>query len=925
MPNLNTPQLRIDDRSRVTTGGGGSPIETGGAGSAPSVTIPAAPSNLTITSTALAQSAVTPRALANLQWTPPRNVPVAGYIVEWSTSSSLDASGDYATPGGIESLAADRVTTAVGNLPCGQTVHFHIATVAKGGVQGAYSASVSALTPSDTTPPDAPTAITWTWQRTGDLLLAWTNPLSANFRDVEIQVYADATKTVHYTTAYSSTGRYTWSLSENLRATSNNPDTAVYVELRSRSYGGVFSGVAAPDPQPSKAPPATPTGVAVDFASPDANFRWDAGTDAVEWRLTLDSATYDHISANNFTYNFERNKADHGGTAADPSLSYSLVALDGLGQPSAAATGTATNPAPAAATITALGGFSTLAVTIVPPPSIRDLLHYLVRIYRNGALARTIALTETFSIIDTVGLGSGSYRADVIVVDVFNQQSAPSSQTSAVTLEDAAAFAASLRASAKYSDSVGYDPDDLKDHLADGVLDTGGASYEASASWKWTQLFRELEDRIEPVILAVGDANIKFVIATSLDGTTWRWFGSPATADGSRYVLTETTEAEAFVDPPVTGPTGATRFDFPALIPARYVRVYHYPLGGMYTLREFYAERVVEADLIRAHSIKTLHLAAASITADLLAASAVTAGKIAATAIDGKVITGATIRTAASGQRVVLDTTGLKTYDTANNVVTEASTATSGGLLVRQYRTDNSLYGQWTVDGDAGERYQMASDQATGTAYHIVRPGGSGRMFEVATSIGGGGASYTVLNAEVPSGDTAGLYLRAGDAIANTFGFSTTSQIVIRNSAASGSSVAISAAAITATHLNVGAATGAATGEVRASGRLYTQGSTAANACVISSDSGLSNYLYLYGSNTDSTGNLGAFGAGGTAARTLRLQPAGGGVQIVGNVGFFNATPAAKPTVTGSREGNAALASLISALAGLGLIADTTS
>jgi len=40
--------------------------------------------------------------------------------------------------------------------------------------------------------------------------------------------------------------------------------------------------------------------------------------------------------------------------------------------------------------------------------------------------------------------------------------------------------------------------------------------------------------------------------------------------------------------------------------------------------------------------------------------------------------------------------------------------------------------------------------------------------------------------------------------------------------------------------------------------------------------------------------------------------------------GFYNATPTTKPTVTGSKGGNAALASLISALAQLGLITDST-
>lgn len=41
-------------------------------------------------------------------------------------------------------------------------------------------------------------------------------------------------------------------------------------------------------------------------------------------------------------------------------------------------------------------------------------------------------------------------------------------------------------------------------------------------------------------------------------------------------------------------------------------------------------------------------------------------------------------------------------------------------------------------------------------------------------------------------------------------------------------------------------------------------------------------------------------------------------------VGFFGATPASKPSVTGSRGGNAALASLLTALATLGLVTDNT-
>jgi hypothetical protein len=49
-----------------------------------------------------------------------------------------------------------------------------------------------------------------------------------------------------------------------------------------------------------------------------------------------------------------------------------------------------------------------------------------------------------------------------------------------------------------------------------------------------------------------------------------------------------------------------------------------------------------------------------------------------------------------------------------------------------------------------------------------------------------------------------------------------------------------------------------------------------------------------------------------------------GKFKATGNVGFNNTTPIAKPAVTGSRGGNAALASLLTALANYGLITDST-
>lgn len=67
--------------------------------------------------------------------------------------------------------------------------------------------------------------------------------------------------------------------------------------------------------------------------------------------------------------------------------------------------------------------------------------------------------------------------------------------------------------------------------------------------------------------------------------------------------------------------------------------------------------------------------------------------------------------------------------------------------------------------------------------------------------------------------------------------------------------------------------------------------------------------------------------AGGGADGTVKLKTAGGTTRIEVDstgLGFFATAPVAKPTITGSRGGNAALASLLTGLANLGLITDST-
>lgn len=71
--------------------------------------------------------------------------------------------------------------------------------------------------------------------------------------------------------------------------------------------------------------------------------------------------------------------------------------------------------------------------------------------------------------------------------------------------------------------------------------------------------------------------------------------------------------------------------------------------------------------------------------------------------------------------------------------------------------------------------------------------------------------------------------------------------------------------------------------------------------------------------NVGNTTDNGAVNFLGTGAATFN-----GDCKVVGKSGFNNTAPIAKPTATGSRAANAALASLLTALANYGLITDST-
>lgn len=85
---------------------------------------------------------------------------------------------------------------------------------------------------------------------------------------------------------------------------------------------------------------------------------------------------------------------------------------------------------------------------------------------------------------------------------------------------------------------------------------------------------------------------------------------------------------------------------------------------------------------------------------------------------------------------------------------------------------------------------------------------------------------------------------------------------------------------------------------------------------------------YSFGTLADQNANRVAITGGAVDATSIGATTASTGkfstLAVVGNVGFYNTAPVVKATVVGSRAGNAALASLLTALAGYGLVTDTT-
>jgi hypothetical protein len=441
----------------------------------------AAPTGLTLT-TSSGSSTAAPTAVISATWTAPPGYTPDYYAVEVDESNAFPAATTrkYTTAGSQPSIA-------IPNLKPATTYYVHVAAK-RAGRQSPWT-SMSPLvnfqnyilSDSDTTPSAQPTGLTGTWIGTGDLLLTWVNPPSANYKELEITIKASSGGTTYRVVNWRSSP-FLYTAAMNLADTSGAGDPSLYVEVRSRTFSNVVNNASVPTVTTTKSAPSAPTVTHswsgdTGIAGADLTLNWTAMSDAAYYSLALNGGTARRIGGTTYTYPLDRNIADN--TTADPTIGYSLIAVDGLGQSSTAATGTATNAAPPAPTVTVYGSaIGTFAIAKVGGTQAADFAKYEYVWRRDGATVGTARETpdseNIYEMSAAADSGPHDWTCTVRQKDAFAQYS---SATASAAVQIDALTLAVLRADITYRDSEGTDPNTLKAALSDGVTTTGGITY----------------------------------------------------------------------------------------------------------------------------------------------------------------------------------------------------------------------------------------------------------------------------------------------------------------------------------------------------------------------------------------------------------------------------------------------------------------
>jgi len=407
------------------------------------------------------------------------------------------------------------------------------------------------------------------------------------------------------------------------------------------------------------------------------------------------------------------------------------------------------------------------------------------------------------------------------VIDVFGQLS---SETLSSTLVVDTLTIAELRAEAIYSDSASTAAATLKAALADDNRSSGGISYTSNAGWaRWVRFERPLLERYRTLTISMTPASgtSSWYVRTSQDGATWSYFAGPVTSSRILTAVADAAAAQAAaVSAATLGGSSANRVDLPSITEARYVELWLRNTAASTRVDEFYPRRLVQSDDIEAESIKAINIAAGTITGD----------RILATALDAFTITGATIRTASSGARVELSAAangGLIGYASGD---TYNPATGSGTYQVLWRKTDGALVagaGAVKIDSSGIDLESITSNAAGVITFNRIitgtpTPAGGVYLSDVGGSNGG------LLTLSGFNGDGAGVRMLAQNGSGASYfnltrsstyaiAFLDNGRLAINGAGTPTLALEVTGGASVSAGLNVGSASGASSGQVRAS------------------------------------------------------------------------------------------------------------
>lgn len=440
-------------------------------------------------------------------------------------------------------------------------------------------------------------------------------------------------------------------------------------------------------------------------------------------------------------------------------------------------------------------------------------------------------------------------------------------------------------------------------------IDELNAIYPALATtWHMTQIEWPQLWRFRSISLAATSG--QGYIATSNDGTTWAYYSGPlgSSSGGYNALTLQSTQAAAqamAVNLPLDG-----RWDLPSLVECRFIRLYHRSTtGSSYTLREYYARRLTQADDVETESLSALHIKAASITADrlfVLQLSAITAN-IGGLNIDtnGYIWQGTGTAAAPTTGLKIFNLGGIGKLSTYNATVEQVSLDTdgklkAGGGAVQLDASGIAAVVNGALDTAVAYKFTNGSGTIYGGLYGYL-PSGTPQLQLYTLPVTGEGSDITISsNADGTLLGTSSLRATNGShAALIEVRVDTTEQINFAGTGINNLKVNIAGG------LNIGTATGATGGQI----------STSGSAAIGDSINSVTRLRIKGASSSSSDYALVVVNSSSSVMLAIRND---------NRMAFFGASEVARPTVSGSRATDTWRQSLMAALSSLGLITDSS-